>query len=90
MSSIIPKRSDSVTSVTAQLPHFNGGSDQRQTSLDASEDGSQDSNPPGPHLLEEPMSDEFGLSLNAPSDGTDMGGKLKEDKTDTAPARGAS
>jgi len=83
--SSIPERQDSVTSITAQLPPFGGVGGQRGVSMDASDDGSQDSNPHGGNSLEEPMSDEFGLSLNGPNDGTDLGGKPKEDKTDTAP-----
>jgi len=75
---------DSITSIAAQVPGF-GGANQRLASLEASEDGSQDSTGHGANSLEEPMSDEFGLSLNGPGDGTDLGGKLKEDKTDVAP-----
>ena len=76
---------DSITSMTAQVPNFGGAVNPRHASVEASEDGSQDSTGHGANSLEEPMSDEFGLSLNGPSDGTDLGGKSKEDKTDVAP-----
>ena len=77
---------DSVNSITAQVPNFRGLGHPRHASIEASEDGSQDSTGHGGNTLDEPMSDEFGLSLNGPGDGTDLGGKLKEDKTDLAPA----
>lgn len=53
-------------------------------------DGS-DNDSPGSHpqlnLLEDPISDEFGFASNGgPGDGTDLGAKPKEDKTDTTPS----
>ncbi|KAI0902216.1 zinc finger transcription factor 1 [Annulohypoxylon nitens] len=58
----------------------------RQRSIDESEDGSQESAHVGTNSLEDNMSDEFGLT-GGPSDGTDLGGgKLKENKSDPAPA----
>jgi hypothetical protein len=83
--SSIPGRHDSMSSIAAQLPNF-GGASQRHASIEASDDGSQESNGHGQNSLEEPMSDEFGLSMLGTNDGTDLGGKSKEDKTDTAPA----
>lgn len=81
------ERQGSVASITAHIPNFAGvDADFRRGSLDViSDDGSQGSNAHG-HGLEEPMSDEFGLSRNGPDDGTDLGGRPKEDKADTAPA----
>ncbi|KAI0024810.1 zinc finger transcription factor 1 [Xylariomycetidae sp. FL0641] len=58
----------------------------RRRSLDGSDDGSPGSNRAGANSLEDNMSDEFGLSTSAPGDGTELGGKLKENKTDPAPA----
>lgn len=51
-------------------------------------EGSDDDSPAShPHRasLDDPLSDEFGLTSTGPGDGTDLGGKPKEDKTDTAP-----
>ncbi|KAK5627699.1 hypothetical protein RRF57_003414 [Xylaria bambusicola] len=58
----------------------------RPHSTDESEDGSQASPQDGPNSLEDNMSDDFGLSATAPGDGTELGGKLKENKTDPTPA----
>ncbi|CAJ2509949.1 Uu.00g058490.m01.CDS01 [Anthostomella pinea] len=58
----------------------------RRRSIDGSDDGSQASNPGGANSLEDNMSDEFGLSASIPGDGTDLGGKLKENKSDPTPA----
>ncbi|KAI1268248.1 fungal-specific transcription factor [Xylariaceae sp. FL1019] len=55
-------------------------------SIDASEDGSQESPNDGSYPLEDNMSDDFGLSTAAPGDSTEIGGKLKESKTDPTPA----
>ncbi|KAL7626232.1 hypothetical protein AAE478_003002 [Parahypoxylon ruwenzoriense] len=61
-------------------------SQNRRRSIDGSEDESQESPHVGTNSLEDNMSDEFGLSTSAPGDGTDLGGKLKENKSDPAPA----
>jgi len=82
----IPDRPDSICSITAQLPNFESTGNLRRPSFDASEDGSQDSVNHGANSLEEPMSDEFGLSMNGPGDGTDLGGKLTQGNNETAPA----
>ncbi len=58
----------------------------RQLSLDGSEDGGHEVGHLGGSVLEDNMSDEFGLSTSAPGDGTDLGGKLKDLKSDPAPA----
>ena len=68
--------SASVSQVASKRPH----------STDDSEDGSQESPRDGPNSLEDNMSDDFGLSAAAPGDGTELGGKLKENKTDPTPA----
>ncbi|KAI5868067.1 zinc finger transcription factor 1 [Durotheca rogersii] len=57
-----------------------------QRSIDGSDGGSPESAQVGSNSLEDNMSDEFGLSAGAPGDGTDLGGKLKESKSDPAPA----
>ncbi|TPX12109.1 uncharacterized protein E0L32_007224 [Thyridium curvatum] len=82
----LPDHSEAATSVAAHLNKFSDHqNDQRRESIDASEDGSPDSMNPGVNPLEEPLSDEFGLT-HAPGDGTDLGGKTKEDKLDATPA----
>lgn len=58
----------------------------RPRSIDDSDDGSQDSPADGHNSLEDNMSDDFGLSAAAPGDGTELGGKLKENKADPTPA----
>lgn len=58
----------------------------RLRSLDGSEEGSQESPHDGPNSLDDNMSDDFGLSTAAPNDGTELGGKLKENKADPTPA----
>ncbi|KAK0748778.1 putative transcriptional regulatory protein [Apiosordaria backusii] len=73
------------TSITVQTS-YSDTNGQRQSSMDASENGSPDSNQNGGNSLEEPMSDEFGLATGGLGDGTDMGGKAKGDKTDSTPA----
>ncbi|KAI1812690.1 fungal-specific transcription factor [Poronia punctata] len=57
-----------------------------QQSVDGSEDESPESPHDGPNSLDDNMSDDFGLSTAAPTDGTELGGKLKENKTDPTPA----
>lgn len=67
----------------------------RRASMDISEDGSENShhllhrrvmnNNNNNHPLEDTMSDDFGLSSNGAGDGTDLGGKPKEDKAESAP-----
>lgn len=52
--------------------------------MEASDEESPGAHPQGPSL-EDPLSDEFGLSTTGPGDGTDLGGKPKEDKTGTSP-----
>lgn len=88
ISSTMPESRGSAASITAQVTGYGSvdSSRRRRPSIDASDDGSQESNTHGASLLlEDPMSDEFGLTSNGPNDGTDLGGKLKEDKSDTAP-----
>ncbi|KAI1744022.1 fungal-specific transcription factor [Xylaria scruposa] len=58
----------------------------RPRSIDESEDGSQESPHDGHNSLEDNMSDDFGLSVVATGDGTELGGKLKENKADPTPA----
>lgn len=58
----------------------------RPHSIDESEDGSQESPHDGHNSLEDNMSDDFGLSVAATGDGTELGGKLKENKADPTPA----
>ncbi|GAP89679.1 putative zinc finger transcription factor 1 [Rosellinia necatrix] len=58
----------------------------RPHGIDGSEESSQESPHDGHISLEDNMSDDFGLSATAPGDGTELGGKLKENKTDPTPA----
>lgn len=86
--SSIGERKDS----TASGPHsatytmIDPSQQNRRRSIDGSEDGSQGSVHVGTNSLEDNMSDEFGLSTGGPGDGTDLGGKPKENKSDPAPA----
>lgn len=73
-------------SITAHAPYFGTADSNRgRSSVDGSDDGSIDANHNG-HSLEDPVSDEFGLTSLGPGDGTDLGAKHKDDKSDTAPA----
>ncbi|KAK4156056.1 fungal-specific transcription factor domain-containing protein [Chaetomidium leptoderma] len=76
-------RQDSVASITVQTSGYGGVNGQRPTP-DGSSNGTPDSNANGASLLDEPMSDEFGLATG-PADGTDLGGK-KGEKSDATPA----
>ncbi|KAJ8126012.1 hypothetical protein O1611_g7626 [Lasiodiplodia mahajangana] len=58
----------------------------RPQSIDESENSNQESPTDGHNSLEDNMSDDFGLSATAPGDGTELGGKLKENKADPTPA----
>ncbi|KAH8910015.1 hypothetical protein BR93DRAFT_447332 [Coniochaeta sp. PMI_546] len=82
----IPDRQASVTSITVQTSQYGNRPSQRQDSMDESDDGSHDSNHHGANSLEEAMSDEFGLTNCGPGDGTDLGGKSKDEKTGMVPA----
>ncbi|KAK7403870.1 hypothetical protein QQX98_010374 [Neonectria punicea] len=59
-------------------------SDHRSLSRDGS-DAAPDRNSPIANSLEDSVTDEFGLSSHGRADGTDLGGKVKEDKADTVP-----
>lgn len=84
--SSMPERRNSVNSITVRTSSFSHAhNQQRHLSMDASEDGSPDSNNFGANSLEDPMSDEFGLVTGGPGD-VGMGNKSKVDKTDSAPA----
>ncbi|KAL1835559.1 hypothetical protein VTJ49DRAFT_6458 [Mycothermus thermophilus] len=75
-------RQDSVASITVQTSTYGTTANGQQPSpADASDNGTPTSNTNGAHLLEEPMSDEFGLATAGPADGTDLGAK-KGDKPD--------
>jgi hypothetical protein len=77
-------RQDSVASITVQTSGYIGANGQRP-SPDESDNGTPDSNANGANLLDDPMSDEFGLATGGLADGTDLGGK-KGDKSDATPA----
>ncbi|KAI1116987.1 fungal-specific transcription factor [Nemania sp. NC0429] len=64
----------------------NQASLRKSRSIVESEDGSLESPADGHNSLEDNMSDDFGLSAAAPGDGTELGGKLKENKADPTPA----
>ncbi|KAI0396908.1 fungal-specific transcription factor [Xylariaceae sp. FL0594] len=55
-----------------------------------SHDGSDDASPGSPrdgtNSIDDNMSDDFGLTSAPPNDGTELGGKLKENKADPTPA----
>ncbi|KAL2123939.1 hypothetical protein VTJ04DRAFT_304 [Mycothermus thermophilus] len=83
-------RQDSVASITVQTSAYPAtnttANGQRPSPQNESDNGTPSSNTNGANLLEEPMSDEFGLATTNPSDGVDLGSK-KGDKADSsAPA----
>ena len=84
----MPDRQGSMASIAAQSASFGSmGAGQRRDSITVSDDGSQNSSPAGgSNSLEDSVADEFGLSTTGPGDGTDLGLRGKEDKTDNAPA----
>lgn len=77
-------RQDSVASITVQTSGYMGPNGGRPSPDDSDHD-TPDSNGNGASLLEDPMSDEFGLATGGFADGTDLGGK-KGDKSDATPA----
>lgn len=78
--------SQSISSIHAHgLPFKTTHSDHRSLSRDGS-DAAADRNSPIANSLEDSVADEFGLASNGRADGTDLGGKAKEDKLDAAPA----
>ncbi len=81
-------RQDSVASITVQLPGYiaggGGNANGHRPSPDESDHGTPSSNGNGANLLDEPMSDEFGLATGL-ADGRDLAGK-KGDKSDATPA----
>ncbi|KAH6984948.1 fungal-specific transcription factor domain-containing protein [Ilyonectria sp. MPI-CAGE-AT-0026] len=78
--------SHSISSIHAHgLPFKTTHSDHRSLSRDGS-DVAVDRNSPIANSLEDSVADEFGLASNGRADGTDLGGKAKEDKLDAAPA----
>ncbi|KAF3770217.1 hypothetical protein M406DRAFT_248587, partial [Cryphonectria parasitica EP155] len=60
------------------------GSSPARSSMEGSDEDSPGGHPQG-NRFGDPLSDEFGLSFE-PGDGTDLGGKPREDKADSAPA----
>ena len=76
---------NSAVPVTSQ-PTFNMSSvPARRASMDASEDGTENSRHKVLNPLDDGVSDEFGLSSTGPGGGKDLGGKPKEDKSEAAP-----
>ncbi|CAM1502925.1 Fc.00g077010.m01.CDS01 [Cosmosporella sp. VM-42] len=79
--------SRNLTSTSVHGPGFGPApSDHRRPSMSGSDGGPPDRNSPMANSLDDSVADEFGLSSQGPADGTDLGGKAKEDKTDAAPA----
>ncbi|KNB16600.1 hypothetical protein FOXG_15059 [Fusarium oxysporum f. sp. lycopersici 4287] len=58
----------------------------RSQSMEGSELPPPDRTSPASNALEDPTTDEFGLASRNRADGTDLGGKHKEDKVDATPA----
>lgn len=78
---------DSVVSGSAHRASYPmAGRVERRQSRDASEDRSPEGTHAGANSLEDDLSDDFGLSSTAHDGGTDLGGKLKDNKNETAPA----
>ncbi|EMT73959.1 hypothetical protein FOC4_g10000231 [Fusarium odoratissimum] len=57
----------------------------RSQSMEGSE-ATPDQTSPAPNALEDSTTDDFGLASRNRADGTDLGGKLKEDKANATPA----
>lgn len=85
-----PEKTKTLSRPSAPSPTAHGpdlapaDSPRRKSSMEASDEDSPGSHPHGPSL-DDPLSDEFGLATTGPGDGTDLGGKPKEDKTGTSP-----
>lgn len=87
ISSMGGERKDSIASAAHSANLVMADQSQRRQSLEVSDEASpEESNHQGTNALDDNMSDEFGLSSNAPGDGTDLGGKPKESKSENAPA----
>jgi uncharacterized protein YwbE len=83
----IEEKKESITTGQHDTPISGNQSTLKHSgSVDESEDGSHESPADGHNSLEDNMSDDFGLSAAVPGDGTELGGKLKENKTDPTPA----
>ncbi|KAI1191300.1 fungal-specific transcription factor [Nemania serpens] len=81
------EKRDLTTAGRHDTPNTGNQAPLRKTrSIVESEDGSLESPADGHNSLEDNMSDDFGLSAAAPGDGTELGGKLKENKADPTPA----
>ncbi|KAK1535495.1 fungal specific transcription factor domain-containing protein [Colletotrichum paranaense] len=73
-------------SITVMPVGFAQAMNQRRHSIITSEDGSQDSGHAEHNPLEDAGADEFGLPTQIAGNGSDLGGKSKDDKTDQTPA----
>lgn len=84
----MPEHSHTINALPPHGAGFGGpGSDHRRSSMEGSDGVTHDRNSPMMNALEDSMADEFGLSgSTARADGTDLGGKAKDDRGDAAPA----
>lgn len=74
------------TSITALLPPFGGTDSPRaRSTMEGSDDESPGGQPRG-SSLEDPLANDFTFSSTRRLDLTDLGGKPKDDKSDSAPA----
>jgi hypothetical protein len=84
--SSMPEPQDSITAMPVSAGGFRVTPDhRRRSSINMSDDGSPERHSPDDNSLGDSVADEFGLSSTGPGDGTDLGGKGKEDKADMAP-----
>ncbi|KAM0271664.1 hypothetical protein ACHAQH_008999 [Verticillium albo-atrum] len=72
--------------LTANVKLEGQGTSQRKQSLVGSGDDSPNSGHGDAHSFEDAGADEFGLSTQGLADGTDLGGKTKDDRMDMTPA----
>ncbi|CRK41478.1 hypothetical protein BN1723_005156 [Verticillium longisporum] len=82
----LPAQPPAAPGLSPNSKHDGLGAAQRKPSLVGSGDDSPNSGHGDAHSFEDGGADEFGLSSHGLADGTDLGGKTKDEKMDMAPA----
>ncbi|KND92104.1 putative transcriptional regulatory protein [Tolypocladium ophioglossoides CBS 100239] len=83
----LPPNSHTMASMASMpAPAFQADSENHRSSPSTSDDGARDRNSPLANSLEDPAADEFGLHGRGRADGTDLGGKTKDDRGGGTPA----
>ncbi|KJZ77048.1 hypothetical protein HIM_03369 [Hirsutella minnesotensis 3608] len=70
----------------APPPAFRATSETHRSSPGTSDESTQDRNSPPANSFEEPTAEDFGLANSGHGDGCDLGGKVKDEKPEAAPA----